>query len=355
MPVIGVGGVEKNFVIISNYLSKKFKKVTIITTSSSQKKKFNDKINFVSYKKINIENFSRRIKFFFGLFLLFLEILKNKNNLILCFQANIYCVYLCKILRTKIIVRSNSAPTGWSQSFIKKIFYKNALSIADKIIVNSLEFKKLLKKKFNVNAICIYNPLNKFEVLAQSKKKISSTQFKKSSLNFINVARFVDQKDHVTLINAFVKLKNKINFNLLLVGEGEKEEEIRNLIKNNNLKRYIKIKKFIKNPFPYIKKSDAFILSSKYEGLPNVLLESIILNKLIISSNCPTGPKEILDNGKGGLLFKTGDSIDLAKKILFFINNKKECDQKIKYSKKRILRFDFKNNLIKYHQLINNF
>ena len=183
MPVIGVGGVEKNFVIISNYLSKKFKKVTIITTSSSQKKKFNNKINFVSYKKINIENFSRRIKFFFGLFLLFLEILKNKNNLILCFQANIYCVYLCKILRTKIIVRSNSAPTGWSQSFIKKIFYKNALSIADKIIVNSLEFKKLLKEKFNVNAICIYNPLNKFEVLVQSKKKISSTQFKKSSLN----------------------------------------------------------------------------------------------------------------------------------------------------------------------------
>ncbi len=355
MPVIGVGGVEKNFVIISNYLSKKFKKVTIITTSSSQKKKFNNKINFVSYKKINIENFSRRIKFFFGLFLLFLEILKNKNNLILCFQANIYCVYLCKILRTKIIVRSNSAPTGWSQSFIKKIFYKNALNIADKIVVNSLEFKKLLKEKFNVNAICIYNPLNKFEVLVQSKKKISSTQFKKRSLNFINVARFVDQKDHVTLINAFIKLKNKINFNLLLVGEGEKEEEIKNLIKNNNLKRYIKIKKFIKNPFPYIKKSDAFILSSKYEGLPNVLLESIILNKLIISSDCPTGPKEILDNGKGGLLFKTGDSIDLAKKILFFVNNKKECDQKIKYAKKRIFRFNFKNNLIKYHQLINNF
>ena len=53
--------------------------------------------------------------------------------------------------------------------------------------------------------------------------------------------------------------------------------------------------------------SDAFILSSKYEGSPNVLLEAITLNKIIISSDCPTGPSEILDGGKGGILFKVGD------------------------------------------------
>ena len=60
-----------------------------------------------------------------------------------------------------------------------------------------------------------------------------------------------------------------------------------------------------------------FVLSSIYEGLPNVLLEAAVFKKLIISTNCPTGPKEILDKGKGGVLFKSGDYQDLSKKINF--------------------------------------
>ena len=96
------------------------------------------------------------------------------------------------------------------------------------------------------------------------------------------------------------------------------------------------------------KKADLFILSSLYEGLPNVLLEALALNKFIISSNCPTGPSEILDNNKGGLLFKISDYEDLAKKILFFRSNKFDCLKKIKHAKKRLHRFDYNKNLEKY-------
>ena len=69
-------------------------------------------------------------------------------------------------------------------------------------------------------------------------------------------------------------------------------------------------------------RSDLFILSSIFEGLPNVLLESLALNRFIISSNCPTGPSEILSYGKGGILFKIGDYKDLGKKIIFYKKNK---------------------------------
>ena len=65
------------------------------------------------------------------------------------------------------------------------------------------------------------------------------------------------------------------------------------------------------------------MLSSKYEGLPNVLLEALTLKKFIISTNCPTGPKEILLNGKGGLLFNVGNYNQLSEKILFYVKNKK--------------------------------
>ena len=84
------------------------------------------------------------------------------------------------------------------------------------------------------------------------------------------------------------------------------------------IKSFVKIYNFVDNPYPLIKQADIFVLSSAYEGLPNVLLEALTLNKFIISSNCPTGPKEILLNGKGGLLFKVGNYKQLANKIIYY-------------------------------------
>ena len=77
----------------------------------------------------------------------------------------------------------------------------------------------------------------------------------------------------------------------------------------------------IKNPYKYFKDTDIFVLSSKFEGLPNVLLEAQFFKKFIISSNCPTGPKEILLNGKAGELFDVGNYKKLSKIILNY--NKK--------------------------------
>ena len=122
-----------------------------------------------------------------------------------------------------------------------------------------------------------------------------------------------DQKDQIALIRAIDKIKNEIDVKLLIIGIGPNENMIKNFIKFKNLK--IIMVKNIKNPFPYILRSDLFILSSIFEGLPNVLLESLALNKFIISSNCPTGPSEILSYGKGGILFKMGDYNDLEKII----------------------------------------
>ena len=80
---------------------------------------------------------------------------------------------------------------------------------------------------------------------------------------------------------------------------------------------------FQKNPYPYLKRSEVVILSSLFEGLPNVLLESLCLRKFVISSNCPTGPKEILDFGKNGLLFQTKNKNDLLKKLFIIYKIKK--------------------------------
>ena len=104
MPSIEGGGVEKNLFIISNYLRSKINDISLITISNSFKKKFNKKIRFISLKSKFWDNIGRRKKFFLSLFLLLIEILKDRNVLVLCFQGNIYCTLLCKILGIKISI-----------------------------------------------------------------------------------------------------------------------------------------------------------------------------------------------------------------------------------------------------------
>lgn len=354
MPTIEGGGVEKNFFLISNYLSKKFDKISVITLSKNYRKNLNQKIRFISLNTKFSNFIGRRVKFIISLVLLFKKLLFSKNCTVFCFQGLVYCTILCKILSTKIIIRSNSSPSGWSNNFFKKILYKKIYGMADKIIVNSEDFKKELKSKFELESKCIFNPLNKKEILKNSKKIIKINFFnRKKDFKIISVARFSDQKDHICLIKSINLIKGRYkNLKVLLIGSGEKKEMIKNLVNNFNLNRIIKIIEFKKNPYPYIKKSDLFILSSNFEGLPNVLLEAIFLNKFVISSDCPTGPSEILDKGKGGLLFKVGNYKELSKKIIFFKQNKKKCQKKLSFAKKRLNRFDFFENLDKYYNIL---
>ena len=120
------------------------------------------------------------------------------------------------------------------------------------------------------------------------------------------------------------EVKNKIDFEAIIVGRGILKNKIKQEIDKYKMNNDIKILDFIQNPYPIIKESDLFILTSKYEGLPNVLLEALTLKKFIISSDCETGPKEILSNGKGGFLFKVGDYKTLAQKIKLYVKNKKK-------------------------------
>ena len=357
MPSIEGYGVEKNLFIITNYLSKYFQKIFIITTSKKYKKRFKSKIYLISPRSKFWDKGGRLKKYFICIFLLIKYLIINKNSLVFSFQANLYAIYITKLFGSKIIIRLNSAPYGWSKNFFKKYIFKYSFLFADKIIVNSLEFKKDIKKKFLINSTCIYNPLNKNEIISKSKNFSKKIYNRKNSLKIINVGRLVDQKNQIIILEAVKSLvqEHKIDIELVLIGDGNLKRYYVNFISNNNLSKIVKIMKFNKNPYNLIIQSDLFILSSKFEGLPNVLLEAAVLGKFIISSNCPTGPKEILLNGKGGLLYDTNNTNDLKNKILFFINNRNKSQQKLFNAKKNLKRFDYKKNLNRYLDVINEF
>ena len=358
IPSIEGGGVEKNLYIITNYLSNKLKnEVYVITADKKNTDLFSKNIKIVTSKFQIPETNSRLIKYFISLILLLLFFLKNKEIAVLSFQANIYAIILCKIIGVKIVVRSNSSTKGWSNNILKDFIFKFFLRKSEKVIVNSYALKKEFFKKFNLKSICIYNPFNKNEVIKLSRVKFSLDFYntRNKILKIINVARLTDQKDQLTLLRALNSIKKELDFRLLILGSGSNKNKLDDYIKENSLEKRIKLINYNRNPFKFIKKSEIFILTSLYEGLPNVLIEAISLKKFIISSDCPTGPREILLRGKGGFLFKVGDYKGLAQKIINYSFNKKKLKKKTVFAYKNLKRFDYNNNLKKYLFLINKY
>ena len=352
-PSIESGGVEKNFYYLINNFSIKFEKIIVITSSEVNKKLFSKKITFFKPESSFWCKKSRFIKSTVCFFLA-LKLLTTKNIIILSFQSNIISIILSKILRCKIIIRLNTSPEKYVDTIIKKFIFYFFYKLSSEIIVNSLEFKKRLKKILNLDSHIIYNSLalpKKIE-----KKKINFFNHF-NGLKIINISRLTDQKDHLTLIKALNLLNREgIKFKLYLIGQGHNYNKINNFIKDYKLTNNIKLVGFKPKAYEYINSADLFILSSKYEGLPNVLLEAQFLEIPIISSDCPTGPKEILLNGKAGTLYKTGNYQDLSNKIKLFIKNKFLFNRQVKFAKKNLTRFDNKIVLQEYNKiLIKNF
>ena len=349
-PSIESGGADKNLFLISNYLSK-YKDVILITSSIRYKNKFKN-IKFISPKSTFFEKFGRKVRTFVSLIYLIKTIILKDKVLIFSFQSNLTSILICKFFFKKIITRSNSFPNNWTNSSFKKFIFKKIYQLSNHCIVNSLQTRNDFLNHYNIKSTCIYNPLNKNEIKILSKKKVPNI-YSKNLLKIINIGRLSEEKDHLTFIKALSLLKNKIKFEAVIVGKGILKNKINYLVNNYGLEQQVKLIGYKKNPYPYIRQCDFLILTSKHEGLPNILLEAMILKKFVISSECVSGPKEILSNGRGGSLFNVGNYKELADQILYYYKNPNKRKKKIFYSYNSMNRFNFDLNLKKYLKVIN--
>jgi len=352
-PSIEDGGVEKNLFIITNYLAERIKELYLITTSIEQLKNFSSKVKIILPLIKIAKKRKRYIRYFFSIIELLKFIIKNKNVLIVSFQANIYALIIAYIFNVKIISRSNTAPNGWSKNFLKQKVFNFFLKKANLIVVNSYEFKKIMDSKFKINCKCILNPFNfaRIKYLSSIKSKNIIFSKDKKVLRLINVGRLVDQKDQLTILKALKIVIKKRKVKLIIVGKGENEINLRRFIKYNGLSDCVKLIGYQKNPYNYIKAADVFILSSVYEGSPNVLIEAQYLKKYIISTNCPTGPKEILMNGRYGDLYPVGDFNKLAKLIISYKFDK----NKVQSGFKSLKKYEEKKSCEEYLRTINSY
>jgi glycosyltransferase involved in cell wall biosynthesis len=352
IPSIEDGGVEKNLFIILNYLAIKIKNVHLVTFDNSKKSYFNNKIKIIN----PIFNFQflkgRYPKYILCLLLLIKILIFDRNYLVLSFQANIYVLIISKLFNLKVISRSNSSSAGWSQNPIKHFIFSFFFKKADKIIVNSVDFKKEMDKKYQIKSVCILNPFIFNQIKINSLVKIKKI-YSKNVLKIISVGRLTLQKDFMTMLKA-IKLVKKRRIQLIIIGKGVEKNNLLKFIKNNKLNNSVKLIGYKKNPFKYIKQSEIFLLTSIFEGSPNVLIEAQCLKKYIISTDCPTGPREILQNGKFGELVKMGDYKNIAKRLENFSYNA-AVKKKVMLGFNNIKNYDHKKNCMKYYNLINEY
>ena len=228
---------------------------------------------------------------------------------------------------------------------------KKQLEKCDKIVCICNEMKDNVIKEIpeiQNKLEMIYNPFNidKIKELSEGILELSEKEKELLKNKYIIMVSRLDnhQKDILALIKSFKIFSEKNNdLKLYLLGEGPDRRKIEEKIKKLNLEDRMLLLGMKKNPYPWIKNAEILVHSSKYEGLPTVLIEALILRKIVISTNCPTGPKEILGNGKYGSLVDVGDYKVMADEICELLNPNSEKRKKyLENTDDAVKRFDNK-------------
>lgn len=219
----------------------------------------------------------------------------------------------------------------------------NRLNDYDKVVVISDEMKKEAIEMFPFlenKLVRIYNSFNFDEIYRLADEEIE----KELEGKYILAIGRLDEstKDFTSLIKAYNIIKNEIDEKLYIIGDGNDKEKLESLVKELKLEENVKLLGFRKNPYPYIKNTTLFVHSSRSEGLPTVIIEAMILKKMIIATDCPTGPKEILDDGKNGILIEIGNVNKMAENIKKVLINKEIQKDYLINTEKKLKEFDAK-------------
>lgn len=153
----------------------------------------------------------------------------------------------------------------------------------------------------------IYNPVVTPGRLRQMRERLSHPWFQEGQPPVIlGVGRLVEQKDFGTLIRAFKRVRRKRNARLMILGEGPERTALERLTDDLNVAGEVALPGYVDNVLPFMRESAVFVLSSAWEGLPGVLIEAMACGCPVVSTDCPSGPTEVLCGGKYGHLVPVG-------------------------------------------------
>lgn len=241
-------------------------------------------------------------------------------------HANIVALLAGKLARTEtklVVVEHNTMSSNKSKLIQAKLVapLMNLLyPSADAIVGVSTGVSRDLELQLGLSegkVITVYNPVVDNELIAKSKADLNHPWFQDGEVPvFLAVGRLTQQKDFSTLLKAFALLRKQKHARLMVLGEGECRSELEAAIACLGISEDVSLPGFVENPYAYLNRASAFILSSRWEGLPTVLIEAMACGCPVIATDCPSGPDEILEAGKYGHLVPVGDEVAMSEAML---------------------------------------
>ena len=351
---IKYGGAERIAVYLANYFYKKGVEVTLISYTSQISIYKLESIKHISLQRN--KKYRNSITRFFSLIKDLRKcILQVKPDVVLGMMSYNGVAASLALLGTKIPVITSERidpSSTTARTKVEKLFIKFIFNYATKgLIFQTKEAQEYYSKRVQKKSVIIPNPLFEDHLIGVNRPS-------QPTKRIISVGRLVDQKNFKMLILAF---KNLLNYHpdyiLDIYGEGNKREELNNLIKRNNLEDKVFLRGNTNKIFEKLQKSDMFVLSSDYEGMPNALIEAMAMGLPVISTDCKGGgARFLIQNGENGLLIPIGDEDALVKEMRKLIDNREFAEEHLGRNAIKIREIlngekicgEWENNLLKW-------
>jgi glycosyltransferase involved in cell wall biosynthesis len=273
-------------------------------------------------------------------------------------DTNLVAIWAQKLARvpTQIVVTVHNHLTRDAQNatqlkrklapVLAKLFYP----WADRIVAVSQGVAKNLRELGFPSAkiTYIYNPIVTPELRELDERTIA--HFFEDDLQIpviLGVGRLEKQKDFPTLIRAFAEVRKQQLARLLILGEGSQKTELEFLVAELGLQEDVTFGGFVANPYAYMKQASVVVLSSAWEGFGNILVEAMFVGTPVVSTNCESGPTEILQNGEYGTIVDVGDIKAMATAIRETLNSDRDADK----LKTRANEFSLEAALDRYQEI----
>ncbi len=289
----------------------------------------------------------------FRLFFPLMKFLKKKEDhfLIIHLITSLPLILNIFVRKKNVILRVSGLPKF---TLLRKLIWKFGINYVDYVCCPTIDTKENLEKEFPKHKPkfkVLRDPIISASEILKLRKEVESSL----SLNedyFVSIGRLTKQKNHILLLNLILSLSKKgINIKIFIIGDGEEKNNLIKFIKANNLENLVKLLGYKDNIFPYLVNSKALISTSLWEDPGFTIIEAAFCNTTVISSDCPNGPKEILNNNEGGYLFKSNSLNDLEKVFLKYLDDEKKKINNKKIMIKKIAKdftlFNHYKNLMK--------
>lgn len=356
------GGAERVILNLINCLSERKYDICLLLLEDKKGTYIKEIKHPVKVIELNKKTTYDLLRIFFGI----RRIIKDyKPNIVISFLhlVNILTVIASSTLKKdfKLILSERNYPSKYLSlerfGLLKKWLIMLTYQKADLIISVSQSIKDVLSESLKISSekiSTIYNPLEIESIRNKGQETVTHPFFEKKGHIIISIGRLTQQKRFDRLLRAFSVLRKKIDtIYLIVLGEGTLRKDLEELACRLNVMDVVDFVGFQPNPYAWITKSDIFVLSSDFEGFPNALVEAMACGIPVISTDCPSGPNEIITNGKDGILVPVEDENLFADAMYNLLTNEDLRRKLYENAMKRVEDFRTEKIVKEYEELFN--